>query len=57
MKTNKNAFLDVTHITARSNDVASTILNPIIDAFFSATKNGNYNFLFALIFGITFILI
>ncbi|CAG9531550.1 unnamed protein product [Cercopithifilaria johnstoni] len=29
----------VTHITARSDGVASTILNPIIDVFFNVTKN------------------
>ncbi|KAM3723247.1 Rab proteins geranylgeranyltransferase component A [Dirofilaria immitis] len=29
----------VTHITARSDGVASTVLNPIIDSFFSVTSN------------------
>lgn len=32
---------DVTHITARSDNVAFSVLNPIVDVFFSATKNGN----------------
>lgn len=34
-------LLDVTHITARSDGVSSAILNPVIDMFFSVTKDGD----------------